>query len=513
MPIIDATAGLVLGLLTAAVALWWVLRVTPKDRLSETASDASLSFLFEHDTLIDASEAGEALLASTGHEETWGGLAQTFQDRFSLTPDSFTLPVKDGVKHFPARDREDDGVLIVRKAGSSIRVELTGSANGTAAEGHRVHLMKEQMQVLEYANDVAPFPVWHTDNNDAVKWFNPAYDALYRRVFKQAPHTDLPLFRLPDTKLEAGKSRRVPVTPPNSRQTVWYDVQRFGTEIGDFYSAVDANAIVRAEAAQRNFVQTLAKTFAHLPIGLAIFDDNRQLVLFNPAVIDLTGLGADFLSARPNLLSFFDELRNKRLMSEPKNYNSWRQQIADLVAAAADGRYSETWTLDSGRTYRVNGRPHPDGAIAFLIEDISSEVSLTRKFRAELELTQSVMDSLDDAISVFSSTGILTVSNEAYRNLWGVDPDSSFADVTIIDCLRDWQNRAPPSPTWTDLRDFVLEFGDRVSWDAKVALDDENDLVIEAVPLVSGSTMVRFVKTPSQGTKSAKPKKMPANST
>ena len=72
-----------------------------------------------------------------------------------------------------------------------------------------------------------------------------------------------------------------------------------------FY-AVDVNAVVSAEISQRKFVQTLAKTFAQLSIGLAIFDRNRQLALFNPALIDLTALPAEFLSARPNLLSFFD---------------------------------------------------------------------------------------------------------------------------------------------------------------------------------------------------------------
>ncbi|MEM6311708.1 MAG: PAS-domain containing protein, partial [Pseudomonadota bacterium] len=489
MPILDVTAGLILGTIAAALVLWWAIRLSPSNRLQTDGIDASMSFLFDNDQLVDASDAGEALLASSGSDESWSGLARMFQDRFSLTADSFKQPSKDGIQHFPARDRDDDGVLIVRKFGASIRVELTGGTTGTAADNHKVHLMKEQMEILENANQVAPFPIWHTDQNNQVKWFNPAYGELYQRVFKNPPNCDVPLFRLPEGKLEAGTPRRVPVTPPNTRQTVWYDVERLATGIGDFYSAVDANAIVRAEAAQRNFVQTLAKTFAHLPIGLAIFDDNRQLVLFNPAVIDLTGLGADFLSARPNLLSFFDELRNKRLMPEPKNYNSWRQQIADLVAAAADGRYSEVWTLDSGRTYRVNGRPHPDGAIAFLIEDISAEVSLTRKFRAELELTQSVLDSLNAAISVFSSTGILTVSNDAYRDLWGVDPASSFAEVTIIDCLRDWQSTAVPSPVWTDLRDFVLEFGDRETWTAKVGFDADIDLNVEAVPLVSGATM------------------------
>lgn len=69
---------------------------------------------------------------------------------------------------------------------------------------------------------------------------------------------------------------------------------------------------------RKNFVQTLTKTFATLSIGLVIFDRNRQLMLFNPALIDLTTLPADFLSARPNLLTVFDKLRDNQIMPEPK---------------------------------------------------------------------------------------------------------------------------------------------------------------------------------------------------
>ena len=132
------------------------------------------------------------------------------------------------------------------------------------------------------------------------------------------------------------------------------------------------------------------------------------------------------------MLSFFDQLRENRRMPEPKNYLNWRQEIADVIAAATDGRYQETWSLETGQTYSVKGRPHPDGATAFLIEDISAEVTLTRNFRAELELGQSLLDTLDDGLAVFSASGILTFSNAAYRNLWQQKPEAAFADVTAL---------------------------------------------------------------------------------
>ena len=166
-------------------------------------------------------------------------------------------------------------------------------------------------------------------------------------------------------------------------------------------------------------IRDRTKTFADLPTGLAIFDRERNLQLFNPALIDLTGLSAGFLTGRPTLFDFLDKLRDARMVPEPKDYRSWRQQMNNLEAAAATGHHVETWSLPGGQTYRVTGRPHPDGAVAFLFEDITSEISLTRKFRAELTLGAHVLDGLEDALAVFSPSGQMLLSNRSYVALWG----------------------------------------------------------------------------------------------
>ena len=78
----------------------------------------------------------------------------------------------------------------------------------------------------------------------------------------------------------------------------------------------------------------------------------------------------------------------------------------------------DLWSLSGGQTYRVTGQPHPDGAIALLMEDITEEMSVTRSFRAETALGQSVIDAMDEAIAVFSSAGSLLMWNAAYEKLW-----------------------------------------------------------------------------------------------
>ena len=78
--------------------------------------------------------------------------------------------------------------------------------------------------------------------------------------------------------------------------------------------------------------------------------------------------------------------------------------------------------LPSGKIFRVTGRPHPQGALAFLFEDISTAIMLERKYRSELELSQATLDRMSEAVAVFDASGMLVFVNSAFETLWGLDP-------------------------------------------------------------------------------------------
>ena len=59
-------------------------------------------------------------------------------------------------------------------------------------------------------------------------------------------------------------SSRIAIPHPHGNATIWCDVDVFSTERGAIHYATDVTNAVHAEAAQREFVQTLTKTFANL---------------------------------------------------------------------------------------------------------------------------------------------------------------------------------------------------------------------------------------------------------
>lgn len=483
-------AALCLGAALLA-ALWVLRRQQPNAAALRGVADAV--FLLDQTGLVDASASARALLDRSDVGNDWDSIQSALGKRFPDLPETQDSIESRAPLICPAESDSDPARLLVEWIDGLIRLHIV-TRDSTTTKGSVLaqtsSLDDRELRHLRAAMDGAPYPTWRITAHGTLDWANAAYYALVRESGYDPDSGPLFVHALADKG--AGPRVRVSLQMPQREEPQWFDVLHVQQDDGFLYYAIDVDAVVRSEAAQRNFVQTLAKTFAQLSIGLAIFDRDRQLALFNPALIDLTTLPADFLIGRPTLLSFFDRLRDNRMMPEPKNYGSWRHQMADLVAAAADGRYHDTWSLPSGSVYRVSGRPHPDGAVAFLFEDITAEVTLNRRFRTELELSQSLLDHLEDAVAVFLPNGVMTVSNAAYRTLWAVDPDLSFADVTILDATRDWQENCMATPIWGDLRDYVVDAENRTDWWAPITLKSGAEYLCSVHPVHSGATMVCF---------------------
>ncbi len=473
-------------------------------RFSEEERDRVV-FIFENETLLDATPAGRQLLDSAPRKGTaWAHLATLLSPRFprlgELIGDlaevgEMRLRSADGASHL--RAEWHDGV-------ARITLDDVDPAELATAgfDQHSLMALTQELKILRASTEANPFPQWREGHSGAISWCNAAYMALADSVSGSDDVPPWPPARvfnldndtaatLPDST--DGAQHRAAVTIGREAKRHWFEVTETTAADGEkVFTAMPADRLVKAETSLQEFVTTLTKTFAALPIGLVIFDRARELALFNPALMDLTLLPASFLISKPSLSTFLDRLRESRMMPEPKDYRSWRQQMSDLEAAAQNGTYEETWALPTGQTYRVTGRPHPDGAVALLFEDISAEVSVSRRFRTELETGQAALDALPQAIAVFGPGGTLSISNAAYARLWGSDPSTSVGTVSIRDALAAWQARSAPTPAWDELRRLIAQSDRHGIWRTRIALTDGRSLLTRVTPIARGATLVDF---------------------
>lgn len=450
-------------------------------------------FLFRDKILVDATPPARMLLDRIGAPESeWQKLQCWIGAHFEDAPDRLAQLSRVGRIELTG----DLGLgasalqLLAEDLGENlIRITLTdpqAEHAGIVVDSMSQQAMEEELDLLRRALDETPMLVWRQDAQERITWANAAYLRKAEALADEALGWPLPkLLETPKPVPGTGTAtRRAPLE--HNGCVSWYDCHshRIGDQTMMF--ALPADAAVRAERSLREFVQTLTKTFADLPIGLAIFDRQRNLQLFNPALIDLTGLPTGFLTARPTLFDLLDQLRELRMVPEPKDFRSWRQQMNNLESAAATGHHVETWSLPGGQTYRVTGRPHPDGAVAFLFEDITSETSLTRKFRAELLLGTTVLDGIEDAVVVFGQTGQIVLSNEAYRRLWG-DCATSLGEA-----LSGWESRIDTGPGFALLRDRLVGGQDSAPCSGAIAGPDGRLLGWRLSRLNGGRKLLRF---------------------
>lgn len=507
--------GIVMGVAAVLVALGAALKAyskapTQNERRSSIFEEGQTGtlFLFDERKMIDCSPNGRTLLASVPHHgDDWFRLIASLSVTFNDVQTHLEKLYETG--HFTLTAEDPHGAMLTLTAeirAGITRIELSNADSNAVQEVVDPTVFRAMNEELIQQREMlakAPIFAWREAQNGDVIWGNDAYILRALDMLKKGQELSWPLPHLFPPMREIAQDKgdmRQKIVAPDGEES-WFDLtivpdvtaRAGGRGYRGYASPCDK--AVRAENSLHEFMQTLTKTFAHLPIGLAIFDRQRLLQVFNPALLDLTGLQPDVLLQRPSLYMFLDALRDRNVVPEPKDYRNWRRQILEMERAAADGIYEETWSLSNGQTYKVKGRPHPNGALALMIEDISFEISRSRRYRADLELGQAVIDSMDEGIAVFTSSGSLVMTNTAYADIWGYDPSEQLSQARIEKIAEGWGSQCPSDTLWGEAADFICTVGTRTSWERDTRLLDGRALSCRFVPLAGGATLVGFRHT------------------
>jgi len=502
--LLETLIALSVGCVSAfAVLFFWLHSQSSVQSTARTLmheAEGSITFLFEDEDLVDATPRARELLSycETGGSD-WDRFLSLLSARFPHLRSSLSDLATTGRKKISPED-DQSGWVDAEYWHGLARLTLIQDRDrpDQTIDPLTATAMEHELETLRSIGEDSPQLIWKRDAEGVLVWANKAYIELSETIF---PHSDNEIRPWPpkeifnDAPQPAGSAPVIDMhrieftdnTPPT-----FFEVTSLRRGRDTIYFAVDASAVVNARDAQRDFVQTLTKTFAQLSVGLAIFDADRRLVLFNPAIVDLTGLAPDFLIGKPTLFSFLDRLRDRQMIPEPRHYATWRDQMLELESAAEEGSYFETWNLPNGQTFNVSGKPHPNGAIAFLIEDISDEISLTRKFRTQIDVGDAVLNNLNAAVAVFSQSGSMILANTAYRALWGGDGEGLLASRDFDEELKIWQGVTTPSPVWIKLNDAIMRGSARFDWNETIWLDKKIGLTCQYAPLPDGNHQITF---------------------
>jgi PAS domain-containing protein len=496
-----------------------------KDRDQPQLPTGDAVFLIADGVMVDANDAGTALLetlraqaagaagatpADYGPQASVQSLLQHLASAFPDLGSRIAVPAPPAVPGDGWSLTAADGSglrLQAADADGALRLVLGRDASGTdsgAAHGDDTVLLdrfswralNDELQVLRRTTDSAPTPAWRERADGQVVWANGAYLRLLAEVGGAGPSI-WPLPALFAGASAQGGRHSLTVGPGNRRR--WFDlcVIPEGSEVLVF--ALSADDAQQAERTRREFVQTLTKTFASLPVGLAVFDRTRRLQLFNPALADLTRLEPEFLASRPGMDGFLNRMRDKRILPEPRDYRAWSRRLLDVETAAGGSAFEEIWALPDGRSFRVSVAPHPDGALAFLLEDVTSDTRLKRSFRAELDLGRAALDMAETALAVFSPSGDLAITNAAFDRLWTLEGADTLSGVQFAEAISNWREIAAETGSDTALWDAIADLARTGTLsgqiDGQIMLPDGETLSVSALAAPGGGVVLGFTQT------------------
>ena len=305
LAVAGVVAALVAGIAGTFIVIAFERAARAKPTTIFTDQSGSTIFLFDGETMVDSTPSARALLSAS---VTTGGpwikvlayLAPYFPD---FEQQIIRLPTEGQMTLASLPEAGSPMILQAETRGGMTRLILTDpdSENHTSGQDlMTMRAMTDELDFLRATVSKAPVLIWRERANGDVVWANGAYLLRAGDVYAAGQEFSWPLPRLFERTAShqgiAGQRQKLTL---NGGRTAWYDLNMVAETEGRLVFALPADAAVQAETGLRDFMQTLTKTFAHLHVGLAIFDHQRQLQLFNPALLDLTGLPVDFLSMRP----------------------------------------------------------------------------------------------------------------------------------------------------------------------------------------------------------------------
>ena len=464
-------------------------RATARQLAREAQED--IYFLFDGDRLIDATPSARGVIGTSKSGETdWDLFIRQFEGEYPRLRQHMAQLHSLEAKTLTSL-RNTQTTLSAEVWDGYVRIGISGEAPAPTVDV--IADEEPNNDLIDLISDNSPDPIWQEDELGKIKWANRAYlelcDASEMKkaaTIKTWPPREL----FPDLDDEEKARRYLSLGGHDKPRCYEISTKTSGKNV--FRFATDVSKLVNAEETQHSYVSALVQTFAQLSTGLAIFDGDKRLKIFNPALHDTLGLAPAFLASKPSLGEFLERLHEGRMLPDLKPNMNWADAMADIQSDLISGAYNGDWRLSNGQTLNVSSRPHPNNATALLFEDISAEKTVARRFRSELETSQLALDHIDDAIAVFTAAGTLTMANRAYYDLWHHGNEAGLIGHSLVEETRLWQRETVVSGLWARIRDNVIAQKTSAEFSETIRLTDGRSTECRVTPMPKGDSMIRF---------------------
>jgi len=349
--------------------------------------------------------------------------------------------------------------------------------------------------------EAAPVPMWFRASDMKLRLVNQAYvEAVGAESAEQVVSAQAELLE-PD---ESGRSptdlarlaiegqekneRIVAATVHGERRSLKVSDLPLGRE-GVAGYAIDIEEQQQVERGFRAYREAQRAMLDQLSVGVAQFDGEERLVSANLPFARLFGLGGEAISERIAFDRFLADARERGRTPEVRDFPEWRRE--HVAWFGQPNTQEEAWPLPGGTHLRIVGHPMPDGGLVLIAEDRTEQLALSATRDTLLRTRTATLDSLFEALAIFSPDGSVQLWNRSFAGTWGLS--SEFLDThpgaqELLDAIAENLVRpADAQQIGAVVRAATL---DRRGQGGKIALKDGRTLRFAGVPLPDGNGLL-----------------------
>ena len=495
------------GLILAAVLVWSVFYARRENNPEQSLADGAV-LLVENGVVVRASTLALGTFGDCIGRRATDLLDDLLSDSRNARDLAAALELTGESFDYLTRTKSDLPLhLIGEPAGALVKLtfreasylnEKLEEADRRAREAQdRADRLSDRTETLSMLVEDAPLIAWTRTSDGDVKWSGgmirtrngavTAEQAVELVIARNNLHQRQPVL------VGQPQKSRIEVVMPDGSETVSLHVTEIMSSAHERIGfATDASMAAVAERTLNRFVQTMTETFAHLTVGLAIFDRNQTLALFNPALVQMWQVEPSWLAGRPSLRVIIDELRATRRLPDMVDFHKWRSKLLGLFENTEAAAYEELWHLSDGSNIRVLARPHPHGSLAFIFDDVTERMRLEQRYRHSIDLRRATLDRLTEGIAVFGANGILQFVNQAFHEIWDTDAESVYPAMHARQLVGLCEDLTVETEVWRRLHSFITGEERRRAWTARLTMGSGRKLSARIAPLPDGSTMAVF---------------------
>ncbi len=348
--------------------------------------------------------------------------------------------------------------------------------------------------------EAAPMPMWFRDAEMRLRLVNKAYvDAVGAESLAAVVEGQIELLEPEGGKSPADIARESLSSQAEMQRidAVTIDGERRSVRVTDLPLSDDGVAGYAFDIEEQQQVAREFRAFRdaqramldQLSVGVAQFNAQEQLAFANRPFRRQFGLSPGVVEGAIPFERFLSDAREQGSTPEVRDFPEWRRE----KRAWFDGAQTqeENWPLSGGTHLRIVAQPMPDGGLVMIAEDRTEQLALSATRDTLLRTRTATLDSLIEALAIFSPDGSVQLWNRSFAGTWGLPPEfldthpSAEGLLTAIG-----ENLARPAQAeqiGAVVRAATL---DRREKDGQVTLTDGRTLRFAGVPLPDGNGLL-----------------------